>query len=318
MDKYEITTPVALVVFNRLDCVMQVFETIKAAKPQKLYIISDGARVQKKGEDQKVQAVRNYIENNINWDCQVKYNYADKNMGSKYRIYSGINWVFEQEEQAIILEDDCVPSPDFFRYCQELLQLYADNDRIWIISGKNVLRKQKSNEQYFFSRFPETWGWATWKRAWKQIDIEMETWPLARKEKSVRYAYDSFSYRCYLREADYQVRAKRDAWDIPWRYSMHLRHGIGIVPHENMISNIGCGHVDASNTTEPVDDDFSYGEPLKFPLAKQQHIEIDRIYDRACLRKGAGIKKEFHYIIKKLQNGGKKLSERLGLSKKEK
>lgn len=135
----------------------------------------------------------------------------------------------------------------------------------------------------------------------------MDSWPQACKDGSVKYAYDFFSYRCYLREADYQVRAKRDAWDIPWRYSMHLHHGIGIVPHENMISNIGCGHPDASNTTQAVDDDFSYGQPLSFPLKKQDNIVIDTVYDKECLRKGSGIRKEWRYLIGKVKNAGRRI-----------
>lgn len=296
MDDFKLVTPVALVVFNRLDCVIEVFEKIRQAKPEKLYIISDGAREDRAGEEEKVKAVREYIENHIDWECNTQYNYAEKNMGSKYRIYSGLNWVFSQEEQAIILEDDCIPSNDFFRYCQELLQMYEDNPDIWMISGINVYRKQNSKEQYFFARFSEIWGWATWKRAWSQIDIEMDSWWETRKNGSIKYAYDFFSYRCYLREADHQVKGKRDAWDIPWRYSMFLHHGVGIVPRENMISNIGCGREDASNTTEPVDDDFSYGAALTFPLKKQEKIVVDKKYDRACLSKGAGIRKELRYI----------------------
>lgn len=149
MEQYKLTTPVALIVFNRLDCVIAVLETIRKAQPTKLYIISDGARTERAGENDKVRSVREYIESHVDWDCQVKYNCAETNMGSKYRIYSGLNWVLEQEDRTIILEDDCIPSSDFFRYCQELLTMYADDDKIWMISGKNVLRKQKSSEPYF-------------------------------------------------------------------------------------------------------------------------------------------------------------------------
>lgn len=307
VEKYKIYTPVALVVFNRLDCAMELLDAVRKAAPEKLYIIADGPRDGKEGEAQKVAEVRQYIENHVDWKCDVKYNYAEKNMGSKYRIYSGINWVFEQEEKAIILEDDCIPSLDFFRYCQELLELYQNEESVWMISGKNVIRRQDSTEQYFFARFSETWGWATWKRAWSQIDIEMDSWPEARKTGALRYAYDFFSYRCYLREADYQVKAKRDAWDIPWRYSIFLHHGVGIVPRENMIANIGCGREDASNTTEAVDDDFSYGKPIVFPLKKQDKIVVDQTYDKTCLAQGAGIRKEMRYIIGRIKNIPSKL-----------
>lgn len=295
MDEFRLVTPVAFIVFNRLDCAMEVFAKIRQAKPERLYIISDGARADRAGEEEKVNTVRQYLESHIDWECEVQYNYAEQNMGSKYRIYSGLNWVFEKEEQAIVLEDDCVPSNDFFRYCQELLQMYASCEDVWMISGINVLRKQDSKEPYFFAKFSEIWGWATWKRAWTQLDIEMESWPESRKKGALKYAYDFFSYRCYLREADHQYQSKRDAWDIPWRYTMLLHHGLGIVPKENMVSNIGCGRADASNTTEPVDTDFSYGRPIQFPLKKQQ-ITADKKYDRTCLRTGAGIRKELHYV----------------------
>lgn len=297
MEDFKLIAPVAFIVFNRLDCTQEVLGKIRLARPEKLYVIADGPRADKDGEKEKVEAVRRYIEQNVDWECKVQYNYAEHNMGSKYRIYSGLNWVFSQEERAIVLEDDCVPSTDFFRFCQELLELYKDNESIWMISGINKLRKQHSKEAYFFARFSEIWGWATWKRAWSQIDIEMDSWKRERKKGTIKYAYDFFSYRCYLREADHQVRDKRDAWDIPWRYSMFLHHGIGIVPRENMIMNIGCGREDASNTKDLVDDDFTYGSAMPFPLQKQSCIKIDTKYDKACLRKGAGIKKEVRYII---------------------
>ena len=295
MSEFKLTTPVAFIIFNRLDCTMKVFEQIRQAKPERLYIISDGPRENKIGEKEKVEEVRRYVEEHIDWQCQVQYNYADNNMGSKYRIYSGLNWVFTQEEETIVLEDDCVPSTDFFRYCQELLEIYCEKEQVWMISGINVLRKQEPKEPYFFARFSEIWGWATWKRAWMCNDIEMTTWPESRKNKTIKYAYDFFSYRCYLREADYQYKAKRDAWDIPWRYTMLAHHGVGIVPSENMIANIGCGRADASNTIEQVDTDFSYGKSLQFPL-KEQEIVIDRKYDKTCLKTGAGVKKELRYI----------------------
>lgn len=296
MEEFRLTTPVAIIVFARMDCAEQLLDTLRRAKPEKLYVISDAPRPDKEGEDIKVAAVRKYVETHIDWECEVKYNYSDKNMGPKYRIYSGISWVFEQEEQAIILEDDCIPSNDFYRYCQEMLEMYKEEESVWLISGKNVLRKQNSKEPYFFARFAETWGWATWRRAWNQVDIEMSSWPEAKKSKALRYAYDFWSYRCYIREADHQVRDKRDTWDIPVRYSMLLHHGVGIVTRENMINNIGIGRPDSTNTTEAVDDDFSYGAPLDFPLQKQEHIVIDTRYDKACLSKGAGIRKELHYI----------------------
>lgn len=312
MTNGQIETPVAFIVFNRLDCTQEVFAKIREAQPTKLYVIADGARENRPGEDEKVKAVREYIESGIDWECDVKYNYADKNMGCKYRIYSGLNWVFEHEEKAIILEDDCVPNMDFFEYCQELLQLYEKDEDVWLIGGTNLTRNQQTKETYFFTKFPDIWGWATWKRAWTQCDIEMDSWKIAKKSGAIKYVYDFWSYRCYLRVADHQVRLKRDTWDVPWVYTMHYHHGVGISPSENMISNVGCGRTDASNTTEAVNFDFSYGKKLEFPLKKINEIKVDRKFDKAYLRQRWGWKKEKQYLTYLISRIIPKMKEMLG------
>ncbi len=296
MKEFQLTTPVSFVVFNRLDCVQQVFAKIREARPTKLYILSDGPRADHPGEDQRVKAVRDYIEQNIDWDCDVQKNYAEENMGSKMRIYTGINWVLDREDRTIILEDDCVPCQDFFRYCQEMLELYKEDEKVWMVSGINMYRKQNSTAQYTFSRFPDIWGWATWSRSWKKNDIEMAGWKEAKQKGLVKYAFDFWSYRCYKRIADYQVNAHRDAWDIPWEFSILMNHAVGIVPRENLVANVGCGHVDASNTTVEVDFDFSYGRSMEFPIVKQTNIEPDQLLDKTCLKTRLGFAKEWNYI----------------------
>lgn len=311
MEECKLTAPVAFMVFNRLDCVQQVFPKIREAKPEKLFIVSDGPRESRPGEDEKVNAVRAYIEENIDWDCQVYKNYAESNMGCKNRIYSGISWVLEQEDRVIIVEDDCKPSSDFFEFCQEMLEIYKDEEKVWMISGLNMYRKQKTDEPYVFSKFPEIWGWATWQRAWKKIDIEVETWNNVRKSGKVKYAFDFWSYRCYKRIMDYQLNQHRDTWDIPWLYTILKEHGVGVVPRENLVANVGCGHVDASNTTDEVDFDFSYGKKMEFPLKKQEVIEADEVLDKECLRMRLGFNKEWNYIKYKFSRIIPKIKEKL-------
>ncbi len=298
MDKFKLTVPVTFIVFNRLDCTQEVFERIREAKPIKLYVVSDGPRDSKIGEEKKVEEVRNFIKNHIDWECEVKYRFAHKNLGCKYNIYTGLNWVFEQEEKSIIIEDDCVPSMDFFRYCQELLNLYEKDEKVWLIGGTNLIRKEKSLEPYFFTKFPDIWGWATWRRAWTQCDIEMDSWEKVRKSGKLKRVYDFWSYRCYLRVANHQINLKRDSWDVPWIYTMHYKGGVGITPKQNLVSNVGCGREDATNTTSDAtyNYDFTYGKAIEFPLNKIDEIIVDEQYDKEYLKERWGWNKEKQYL----------------------
>ncbi|MDD3140283.1 MAG: hypothetical protein PHX08_15085 [Lachnospiraceae bacterium] len=304
MGEFKLKTPIAYIIFNRLDCVQESFQCIKKIRPPKLYLISDGPRKEKPGESEKVEAVRSYVESQIDWPCDVKRIFAEQNMGCKYRIYSGLNWVFEQEEQAIILEDDCVPLDCFFQYCQELLDLYRDNEQVMMISSFNILHTQKSKESYFFSKFPSVWGWATWKSAWNKIDLEMSGWEQAKREGTVRYAYDAVSYLTYKKVADNASKGKLQSWAVPWGFTRFIYHGVGIVPGGNMIRNVGYGRADATNTSQETTDDFSYGKAVSFPLAYQEIIEPDTGYDKGYLKK--------YFGIKKLWNNVKYLFKRLG------
>ena len=151
MDTFKLTTPVAFIIFNRPDTTRIVFEEIKKAKPEKLLIIADGPRNNKPGEKERCAETRAIVEN-IDWECEVLRNYSDKNMGCKNRVASGLNWVFENVEEAIILEDDCLPDQSFFRYCQELLEKYRDDKRIMLIAGDNMLfENNKQKYSYYFS-----------------------------------------------------------------------------------------------------------------------------------------------------------------------
>ena len=163
-------TPVAIIVFKRLDATQKMFATVRKAQPQTLFIIADGWR--NDAEKAKCLAVRSYLENVIDWPCQVYKNYSDANLGCKMRVVSGLNWVFTLVEEAIIIEDDCVPDQSFFQFCQELLEKYRNEPRVTQIAGLNTqfhINKafDTRGASYYFSQFGEIWGWATWRRAWK-------------------------------------------------------------------------------------------------------------------------------------------------------
>ncbi|MFP4332877.1 MAG: hypothetical protein ACLFQJ_06210, partial [Campylobacterales bacterium] len=146
---HPLKTAVLFLVFNRLDTTKQVFEAIRQAKPPRLYVAADGAREAKEGEDQKVKAIREYILQHIDWDCEVKTLFREKNLGCKIAVSSAITWFFENEEMGIILEDDCLPSQSFFWFCEELLERYKDDMRIMMVSGYNKVQRYNQQNSYF-------------------------------------------------------------------------------------------------------------------------------------------------------------------------
>lgn len=157
---YPLNTAVLFLVFNRPDTTKQVFEAIRKAKPPRLYVAADGPRLNRAGEEEKVKAVREYLMDNIDWSCEVKTLFRQENLGCKYAVSGAITWFFEHEEMGIILEDDCLPSQSFFWFCEELLNRYNNDTRIFLISGFNSINKWKNNSfDYLFSYYGSIWGW---------------------------------------------------------------------------------------------------------------------------------------------------------------
>lgn len=280
MSDFKLTTPVAFCTFNRLDTAMQVFEQIRIAKPSKLYLISDGPRANREGEDKLVLKVREYIESHIDWDCEVKKNYAPSNMGCGKRMSSGITWVFENEERAIILEDDCVPQQSFFKYCQEMLDRYEDNEEIMVISGNNQIAYLNTIDgDYGFSHQANIWGWASWRRVWKDYDFDIADWPDNKKNPVWRQIYTTKARWSLLAEYDTMYRHAYDTWDYQVSYQMGVRKGYCIIPRVNQVSNAGFTGEEFTHTAQMPDwmDQRSY--PMEFPLKHPDKIEWTRAYD---------------------------------------
>ena len=168
MAHYNLRTPVALLIFNRPDTTERVFNAVAKARPSKLLVVADGPRDSRPGEAARCEQTRAIIKR-VDWDCEVITNFADRNMGCKLRVSSGIDWIFEQVEEAIILEDDCLPDPSFFRFCDEMLERYRDNERVGMVSGGNLqFGRHRGTGSYYFSKYTHIWGWASWRRAWKR------------------------------------------------------------------------------------------------------------------------------------------------------
>lgn len=187
---FKLEIPVMICTFTRLDSVKQVLESVRKVRPPRLYLVSDGPREDHPDDVDKIAAVHDYIENHIDWDCEVFKNYATTNMGCGRRMPTGVSWVFEHEERAIFLEDDCVADESFYKYAQELLEKYKDNEEVLLISGNNQIAYLGTiDDSYGFSKQADIWGWASWRRAWNKYDWDIKTWPDNRKNDCFRKYY---------------------------------------------------------------------------------------------------------------------------------
>lgn len=297
-------TPVLFLVFNRPDTTKQVFEAIRKAKPPRLYVAADGPRISKDGEAQLVQQVRS-IATNVDWDCAVKTLFRDENLGCKYAVSGAITWFFQQEEQGIILEDDCLPSQSFFWFCEELLERYKDDLRVWHISGNNFQNGVKRGESsYYFSKFNHIWGWASWANRWSDYDVEIKS-------------YDSFIANNVLNDLfeieqdkkfwsnifDLVNKGKIDTWDYQWTYTVWINSGLSILPNKNLVSNIGFGPT--ATHTKDIESyhsrlpglDLSF--PISHPIFIVKNSTADKITALKTFTKGKLISRAF-YKLKKI------------------
>lgn len=237
---HPLNTAVLFLVFNRLDTTIKVFEAIRKAKPPRLYIGADGPRKDRPGEEEKVNAVREYLLGNIDWECELKTLFREDNLGCKYAVSRAITWFFKNEEMGIILEDDCLPRQSFFWFCEELLVKYYNENRIMQINGMCYLNNVKIEQSYFFTKYNHIWGWASWRRAWEKYEIDFKNFEddfnkidnvfLSNAEKQ-------YWYKVFRRYYDGLI----DTWDYSWTFSIWKNNGLAIYPKISMIRNLGFG-----------------------------------------------------------------------------
>ncbi|ACB49863.1 unknown [Crocosphaera subtropica ATCC 51142] len=247
-NNFQLYTPVVFIIFKRPDVTQAVFNKIAQAKPPKLLVIADGPRSTE--EAHLCEETRSII-NQVDWECEVLTNYSDNNLGCKKRVSSGLDWVFSEVEEAIILEDDCLPSISFFQFCQTLLNYYRNDERIWLISGNNFQGGQiRTDYSYYFSRYPHNWGWATWRRAWKHFDLEMKFWTQCKELKLLETIFeDPYEQDYWLDILEKTHNNLIDSWAYIWGYTCWINNGLTILPEVNLVSNIGFGE-DATHTKD--------------------------------------------------------------------
>jgi hypothetical protein len=295
-------TPVAFLIFNRPDTTQKVFEAIRQAKPLKLLVVADGPRVDRPAETEKCAAARAIIDG-VDWECEVLTNYSDVNLGCKKRVASGLDWVFKTVEEAIILEDDCLPHSSFFPFCEELLERYRNDSRIMQICGSNVLKKQLHiDDSYYFSKYGPIWGWASWRRSWQYYDMNIKLWGKI-KDKKLYLDFFLTEHEASQRLQLYDKLAANniDTWDYQWGFAKMINSGLSIIPHVNLISNIGfrddATHVTNKNSPLANLAVNSIKFPLQHPLFVLRNIHMDRSYSQQAFPE----KSLINIIIRKLR-----------------
>jgi len=283
--------PILFIVFNRPDVTAKVWAEIKKAKPKKLYVACDGSRG--KQDEDNCTKVRKIVKN-VDWDCDVSYLFQSKNLGCGKAVSYAITWFFKNEELGIILEDDCVPNQSFFSFCEELLLKYKNESRVMCISGSNFQQEHSKETTYYFSRYPSSWGWATWRRAWEKYDFEMKSWTGNLNNMN----FDKLEAE-YFGDLFDSIKGKDFTWDFQWAYCCLINNGLIVVPEVNLISNIGF----SSNATHTKNvNDIRSNIPV-FSIGKIVHpkeIIVDLKKDKYDFNHNfIGWKKRLLYIFPK-------------------
>ena len=281
-DGFELTTPVLFIVFKRPDTTRRVFEAVRQARPNRLFVAADGPRPGCTKEADLCTEVR-AIATAVDWDCDLKTLFRETNHGAGKGVSTAIDWFFKAVGEGIILEDDCLPHPSFFRFCQELLARYSDDTRVMHINGNNFASKQfiDTPYSYHFCSYPQAWGWATWKRAWQLFDPRLSNWPAIRAGRWLKAK--CWSVREYrLQQVKFErmhTLSPRDIWDYAWHLSVFSQHGLAIVPKANLVSNIGFSE-EATHTRRFLPEMAELKTAcMQFPLVEPPFVVPDYLID---------------------------------------
>lgn len=279
--------PVLLITFNRPDVTQVVLNRILEVNPPKIYFFNDAPREGNENDRKKCAEVR-ALAQNLNYSGELLTRFEEKNLGCKGGESTAMSWLFENEEMGIVIEDDILPSHDFFYFCQDMLIRYKDDERIFSICGCNLVNEWKADKHdYFFTLLGSFWGWAGWQRVWKHYNVNMPEWNDPEIKQLVTQYLPFDAYR-QLRTAEFDslISGKNDTWDFQFCLYQYLNHGLCIVPGTNMVVNIGINREDAVHMVgeSPFSDLKIY--PQTLPMRTNPYLIPDHGYDEAVIRKG--------------------------------
>ncbi|MEY8244099.1 nucleotide-diphospho-sugar transferase [Heminiphilus faecis] len=278
------TSPVLFLIFNRPDTTERVFEEIRKAQPPRLYIAADGPRANRTGEKELCEKTR-AIAQKVDWNCEVKTLFRDENLGCGRAVSQAITWFFDNEPEGIILEDDILPHPDFFPYCDELLDRYRDNDSIGIIAGHNHMYTDLNRTTtYGFQNLPAIWGWATWRRTWNKYDFDLN-FPKTLLTKRLEQIYPKQEYRNFWYIIYDKMRKKQiDTWDFQLVLSLFVNKYINIIPYFNLTKNIGFGE-NSTHTNMDKNNEATIQLTAVLPLIHPDAFYLDEEAERYVISK---------------------------------
>ena len=277
----QLQTPVVFIVFNRPSLTRRVFSRIAQARPSRLLVIADGPRRDRPGESEKCEEAR-LIATSVDWPCQVEVEFSSENMGCRDRIVRGLNWAFERVEEAIILEDDVLPDPSFFPFCEQMLGRYRGDARVSMIAGFNIVQEHlKTDYSYFFSQLTHIWGWATWRQSWARYDQHLNDWPEIKSSGLLREIFDRPGVVAYWTKIFDSMHdgSGLNTWDYQWMYTNLMHNALSVVPHVNLVENLGFGP-DATHTITASDVCKLTAQSIKFPLLHPPSLVPLRQMDR--------------------------------------
>lgn len=277
--------PILFIIFNRKDVALTSFEPIMKVKPSKLYIAGDGAREAVADEAFNVSETRKAILDCIDWECEVHTLFQENNLGCCHGVYSAINWLFDNEDQGIIIEDDCVMRDSFFPFVEEMLIRYRDDNRIGMIDAANYSQQIEIPDSYGFSRYKSTNGWGTWRRAWQLMDLDME-WRKGKYKDSIirNMGYKSKDIRYWK----YRIKAVDlndvSAWDWQWYFTLAANNMLGIYPKYSLITNIGFGEGATHTSGKTVPSCYISKKNISFPLKHPKYVVPYQPFEKAFYR----------------------------------
>jgi len=273
-------SPVLLLFFNRDDTVFKVLNRIRFYKPEQLFLGCDGPRKHKEGEIEVVEKLRKRVLSAIDWPCTVKTHFNETNKGCGVAVSESITWFFENVDSGIILEDDCLPLDGFFEFCEEMLRYFKDDNEVFQIAGTNLQGGIKRGlYSYYFSKFTECWGWATWARAWHKYSYEMAGLKEFKREKKIKDSFTTKDQQTYWIKT-FERTVELDTWDYQWLYTMLVNQGVCIVPNKNLIQNIGFSGSGTHTLNAPFwYQKLSSGDITIFPIKHPDTITIDHEAD---------------------------------------
>jgi hypothetical protein len=245
-------TPVLFLVFNRLDLTQQSFAKIRAVQPTQLYIAADGARPHHATDAAQCAATRQYILDNIDWECAVYVLFRAENLGCAEAVSGALAWFFGAVEQGIIIEDDCVANPSFFYFCEKMLHYHKNNAQVWCINGTNFQRSwRRGSASYYYSQYAAVWGWATWRRSWQHYDFEIKNLPEFIQKNTIATVFKNEKIQQdWIKKLQALYDHKPDTWYYQWFLAQWQQKSFAVVPQVNLVSNIGFD-TRGAHTTNP-------------------------------------------------------------------